>query len=126
MFSQTKTSGSENTFAHDLTDITDIRDEIAAMACDAAAWLLKRALYARTVTIKVRYHDFTTITRSHTEDATREEENIVRRAVGLLDKTDAGKTPVRLLGVSVHNLSENLFPRPENPQPSLPFDMPSL
>jgi nucleotidyltransferase/DNA polymerase involved in DNA repair len=113
-------------FAHDLTHITDIRDEIAAMARDAAAWLLKRALYARTVTIKVRYHDFTTITRSHTEDATRDEDNIVRRAVGLLDKTDAGKRPVRLLGVSVHNLSENLFTRPENPQPSLPFDMPSL
>ena len=121
-----KSSGSENTFAHDLTDITDIRDEIAAMARDAAARLLKRALYARTVTIKVRYHDFTTITRSHTEDATRDEDNIVRRAVGLLDKTDAGKRPVRLLGVSVHNLSENLFSRPDNPQASLPFDLPSL
>jgi DNA polymerase-4 len=73
-----KSSGSENTFAHDLTDIDDMRDEIAAMARDAASWLLKRALYARTVTIKVRYHDFTTITRSHTEHETRDEESIVR------------------------------------------------
>jgi DNA polymerase-4 len=121
-----KSSGSENTFAHDLTDITDIRDEIAAMARDAAAWLLKRALYARTVTIKVRYHDFTTITRSHTEEATRDEENIVRRALALLDRTDAGKRPVRLLGVSVHNLVENLATRPEDVQPSLPFEAPSL
>ena len=120
-----KSSGSENTFAHDLTDITDIRDEIAAMARDAASWLNKRALYARTVTIKVRYHDFTTITRSHTEEATRDEENVVRRAIALLDKTDAGTRPVRLLGVSVHNLSENLPARHEDPQPSLPFDMPS-
>jgi DNA polymerase-4 len=80
------------------------------------------------VTIKVRYHDFTTITRSHTEHATRDEENIVRRAIALLDKTDAGRQPVRLLGVSVHNLSENqaVRPRPENAQPSLPFDAPSL
>ena len=117
-----KSSGSENTFAHDLTDINDIRDEIAAMARDAAAWLLKRALYARTVTIKVRYHDFTTITRSHSEDGTRDEENIVRRAVALLDRTEAGRRAVRLLGVSVHNLSENPTVRPENPQPSLPFD----
>ena len=38
--------------------------------------------------------------------ATRDEENIVRRAIALLDKTDAGTRPVRLLGVSVHNLSE--------------------
>ena len=120
-----KSSGSENTFAHDLTDINDIRDEIAAMARDAAAWLIKRALYARTVTIKVRYHDFTTITRSHTEDATRDEPNIVRRAVALLDKTEAGRRPVRLLGVSVHNLSETPFAPPENPQPRLPFEMPT-
>ena len=121
-----KSSGSEHTFAHDLTDINDIRDEIAAMARDAAAWLTRRALYARTVTIKVRYHDFTTITRSHTEDPTRDEDNIVRRAVALLHRTDAGRRPVRLLGVSVHNLCENPVARPENPQPSLPFDMPSL
>jgi DNA polymerase-4 len=117
-----KSSGSENTFAHDLTDINDIRDEIAAMARDAAAWLLKRALYARTVTIKVRYHDFTTITRSHTEDATRDEENIVRRALALLDRTDAGRRPVRLLGVSVHNLTETPFLPPDDPQTRLPFE----
>jgi DNA polymerase-4 len=117
-----KSSGSENTFAHDLTDISDIRDEIAAMARDAAAWLHKRALYARTVTIKVRYEDFTTVTRSHTDDASRDEERIVRRAITLLEKTEAGRRPVRLLGVSVHNLSENLTTRPENPQRPLPFD----
>jgi DNA polymerase-4 len=121
-----KSSGSENTFAHDLTDIDDIRDEIAAMARDAAAWLIRRALYARTVTIKVRYHDFTTITRSHSEDATRDEETIVRRAVALLDRTDAGKRPVRLLGVSVHNLSETPLTRPDDPQPRLPFEAPSV
>jgi DNA polymerase-4 len=121
-----KSSGSENTFAHDLTDINDIRDEIAAMARDAAAWLLKRALYARTVTIKVRYHDFITITRSHSDEATREEDNIVRRAMALLDRTDAGRVPVRLLGVSVHNLVENLASRPEDLQPSLPFELPTL
>ena len=121
-----KSSGSENTFAHDLTDITDIRDEIGAMARDAASWLHKHALYARTVTIKVRYHDFTTITRSHTDEAARDEENVVRRAIALLDKTDAGTRPVRLLGVSVHNLSETPFTPPESPQPRLPFEAPTL
>ena len=92
------------------------------MARDAAAWLRKRALYARTVTVKVRYHDFVTITRSHTEEATRDEENIVRRAIALLERTDAGRVPVRLLGVSVHNLSDTPFVPPENPQARLPFD----
>jgi len=96
------------------------------MARDAAAWLTRRALYARTVTIKVRYHDFTTVTRSHTEEATRDEANIVRRTVALLDRTDAGRQAVRLLGVSVHNLSETPTVRPESAQPSLPFDTPRL
>ena len=103
-----KSSGSENTYEQDLTDINDIRAEIDAMAHDAAAWLERHALYARTVTIKVRYSDFTTITRSHTEPATRDAETIAHRAVALLDRTEAGQTPVRLLGVSVHNLCASL------------------
>jgi len=54
----------------------------------------------------VRYHDFTTITRSHSEAATRDEANIRLRAVAVLDKTEAGRRPIRLLGVSVHNLTD--------------------
>ena len=121
-----KSSGSENTFARDLTDINEIRSEVDAMARDAATWLGKRALYARTVTVKVRYHDFTTVTRSHTDAPTRDEERTVRRAVALLDRTDAGTRAVRLLGVSVHNLSETEAIAPENPQAKLPFDVTSL
>ena len=61
---------------------------------------------ARTVAIKVRYSDFTTLTRSHTAAPTRDEAAIMSRAVALLEKTDAGTRPVRLLGVSVHNFSD--------------------
>ncbi len=90
-----KSSGSENTFAHDLTDLErDPRARSTAMARDAAAWLVRHELYARTVTIKVRYHDFTTITRSHTRRAdARRRRASSRRAVALLDKTEAGRTP---------------------------------
>ena len=114
-----KSSGSENTFEHDLKDIDEIRREISGMACDAAAWLVRTERYARTVTIKVRYHDFTTITRSHSDAPTREEQAIVARALALVDKTEAGRRPIRLLGVSVHNLCTEQDP-PE-PQPRLPF-----
>ena len=117
-----KSSGSENTFAHDLTDLEEIRKEITEMACDAAAWLIRHELYARTVTIKVRYHDFTTITRSHTEAPTRDTDNVVHRALLLLEKTEAGARPIRLLGVSVHNLGTTLMEAPADPQPGLPFD----
>jgi DNA polymerase-4 len=100
-----KSSGSENTFAEDLTDLSDIRREIDEMARDSAAWLDRKLLCCRTVTIKVRYDDFTTITRSHSKDpATRNADDIAARAVALLERTEAGRRPVRLLGVSVHNL----------------------
>jgi DNA polymerase-4 len=115
-----KSSGSENTFERDLTDIATIRAEIAEMASQAAAWLTRRELYARTVTIKVRYDDFTTITRSHSDAATRDDDNIRSRAVALLDRTDAGRRPVRLLGVSVHNLSTGMEAA-EELQARLPF-----
>jgi len=118
-----KSSGSENTFERDLTDLPTIQEEIAEMAGQAAAWLVRRELYARTVTIKVRYNDFTTITRSQSEEATRDEQNIRRRAVALLEKTEAGRRPIRLLGVSVHNLTDGTEPEaPEEPQRRLPFE----
>jgi DNA polymerase-4 len=114
-----KSSGSESTFARDLTDIDEIRRAVAGMACDAAAWLVRQELYAGTVTIKVRYSDFTTVTRSHSDPPTRDEHDIVGRAVALLERTEAGRRPVRLLGVSVHNLcTETLTPEPQG---SLPF-----
>jgi DNA polymerase-4 len=103
---ETKSSGSENTYAQDITDLGAIRDAIAGMAADAARWLARRELLARTVTIKVRYGDFTTVTRSHTAPPTRDEPALVERAVRLVDRTEAGRRPVRLLGVSVHNLCD--------------------
>jgi len=105
---EAKSSGSENTFAEDLRDPATIRQEIAQMASHAIRWLSRRQLLARTITIKVRYSDFTTITRSHTSEPTCDESALTARAVQLLEKTDAGQRPVRLLGVSVHNFcSEN-------------------
>ena len=91
------------------------------MARDAAAWLLRRELCARTVTLKLRYSDFTTITRSHSEAPTQDGDGIERRAVALLERTAAATRPVRLLGVSAHNLG----PRDEPPPAGwLPFHAP--
>jgi DNA polymerase-4 len=57
------------------------------------------------VTIKVRYADFTTVTRSHTEEpATQEAARIAERALMLLERTEAKRRPVRLLGVGAHGL----------------------
>lgn len=100
-----KSSGSEHTFPEDLLDVERIRTEIDRIARRAAGWLERRTLGARTVTIKVRYSDFTTVTRSNTQTpADRNPESISTRALSLLERTEAGSRPVRLLGVSVHNL----------------------
>jgi DNA polymerase-4 len=99
-----KSSSSESTYPEDLTDRGRIGDEIAGMARDNALWLGRKGLVARTVTIKVRYDDFTTVTRSHSDRPTNDPDEVARRAVALLEKTDAGRRPVRLLGAGVSNL----------------------
>jgi DNA polymerase-4 len=120
---ETKSSGSEVTYPEDLTDYDIITRETAAMAAEAAAWLSRRALLARTVTVKVRFPDFVTVTRSHTSTPTRDEASIVRRSLQLLDRTEARTRLVRLLGVSVHNLvrAETALPAPQPRSGWLPF-----
>ena len=109
-----KSSSSECTYAQDLTDLDRIREEIAGMARENADWLATRDLLARTVTIKVRYGDFTTVTRSHTATPTADAAAIVGRAVALLDRTEAGRRPVRLLGAGVHGLCQQGAPPEES------------
>jgi DNA polymerase-4 len=117
-----KSSGTENTFAEDLTNLAEIRREIDEMARDGAAWLERKLLSCRTVTIKVRYDDFTTVTRSHSKDpATRNADDIAARAIALLERTEAGRRPVRLLGVSVHNLVDPADRSEDSPLPLFDF-----
>jgi DNA polymerase IV len=103
-----KSSSSENTYNEDLLALDAIRAEIERMARQTAAWLARKELLARTVTIKVRYANFTTVTRSHTAAApTRDPGEIVRRALTLLERTEAGRRPIRLLGAGVHGLAQS-------------------
>jgi DNA polymerase-4 len=100
-----KSISSEDTYPEDLVELKEMRAEIDRLARRVAAQVAKKGLHARTVTIKVRYADFTTVTRSHTEEpATQEAARIAERALMLLERTDAGKRSVRLLGVGVHGL----------------------
>ena len=116
-----KSSGSERTYAEDIVEAARVRDEVERMAGAAAEWLDERQMTARTVTLKVRYSDFTTVTRSHSAPATCDRAAIVMRALELLQKTDAGARPVRLLGVSVHNFGDTLQESP-TPSAQLPFN----
>ena len=118
---EAKSSSSETTYAYDLTDIEQMRLELDGMAREGADWLARKDLLARTVTIKVRYEDFTTVTRSDTRAPTRDADEIARRAVALLARTEAATRPVRLLGAGVHNLLQP-GEQEEDEEPVLPFD----
>lgn len=128
-FRPRKSIGTENTFAEDLHDRARIAEVIASMAQEDADWLARKNRWARTVTIKVRYSDFTTVTRSDTRlPATRDGVALGQRAVALLDRTEAGARPVRLVGVSLHGLVEHPHgsTSAEYGKPArLPFDLPS-
>lgn len=103
-----KSAGSEETYATDLSSLEEIKREIDQLARGVAEWLEKKTIKARTVTIKVRYSDFTTITRSQSSTTyTSDADEIAARAVKLLDKTEAETRAVRLLGVSAHNFDRD-------------------
>ena len=106
--------GNETTFPEDLLDLDRLQQEARSMAEDGAGWLQSHAQAARTVTLKLRYQDFQTITRSHTADQTDDPGQLAERAVQLLLRTEAGQRPVRLLGVSLSGLCA----REEASQPS--------
>jgi DNA polymerase-4 len=103
---QVKSISHEQTYPHDLHE----RDQLVADAlrmADAVAGRLRRAsLAARTITVKVRFHDFATVTRSQTlPEPVDTTPPIARAAAALLSQVDA--TPgVRLLGVGATNLCE--------------------
>jgi len=109
-----KSISAETTYPEDLERLEEMRAEVERLARRVAASLEKKDLYARAVTLKLRYSDFTTVTRSHTADRpTRQPADFAARAVALLERTDAARRPVRLLGVGAHDLSGRESPHPE-------------
>jgi len=104
---ETKSVGNEETFERDLLDTSEIKKEILALCNQVAARLRKYGLQGKTVTLKVKYHDFKQITRSLTlHQATDDQKILYETACGLLEKTKAGSNPIRLLGISVSHFDE--------------------
>jgi len=112
---EAKSIGKENTFDYDLTDFESCRDEVLDLS-GQVGWRLRREnLAGHTVTLKVKFADFHTITRSSTGDRLIAwDEEIFSLAEQMLRKINV-KPGVRLLGVSVSNLF-----RPED-EPVLGF-----
>jgi len=102
---ETKSVGHEFTFETDLVAIGDIRRELLELAGMVAKRLRRYQLQGKTITLKVKYHDFRQITRSSTiNEYIADSKRIYDEVVQLLQKTDAGEKPLRLLGISVSGL----------------------
>lgn len=96
----------EETFAVDLHDLAELRGELVRLADGVASRLRAAGVRGRTVQLKVRYGDFTTITRSRTLDApTDRATDLVAVGGELLAALPVGRG-VRLLGIGAANLTD--------------------
>lgn len=101
-----KSVSAEDTFAEDLTDRTRVQLELARLADRCVRRLREAGRSGRTVVIKVRSYDFSTLTRSETLRGPTDDPAVVREAAArLLDGVDT-TMGVRLLGVGVSGLAD--------------------
>lgn len=94
----------ENTFAADIGNLQVIRDQLCSL-CQRVCWRVRqRNVWARTITLKLRYADFETVTRSCTIAPTSAEEVVFGCTGKLFQANYDRRRRVRLLGVSLSNL----------------------
>ena len=103
---ETKSIGSEETFGDDLTDVREVRRNLLRMADSVARRCRENSLTARTITLKVRYGDFSNMTRAKTLDEPVDTAQAIMAVVDeLLPEVDVA-AGVRLAGVSARNFAE--------------------
>lgn len=100
-----KSIGSETTLFPDLTTTEDCRATLAEQAADVWAHVEKYQARGRTVTVKLRYHDYVTLTRAHSlAQPVPDLASLIRTAESLLEPLMPPARGVRLIGVTLSNL----------------------
>lgn len=107
----TKSISAEDTYPHDLADRAAMRAAVTELAERVVRRLRSSGHTGRTVTVKARGHDFTTVTRSETFGAPTDDERMVTEAaIRLLDDAvpaaTVSSTGIRLLGVGMSGLAD--------------------
>ncbi len=111
---ETKSVSCETTYSADLADLSEIRSQVEELARQTYERSVRSAFPGRCATLKVRYSDFRTVTRSRTSArAFASGDALAAAALELLDRTEAGARPVRLLGVGLHNAQQPGDPGPQ-------------
>ena len=103
-----KSISRETTFGTDTKDQSLLKATLSYLSERVGSELRQRDKQARCITLKLRYADFTTITRHHTlTQATNTDQTIFNTGFQLLDRTlSQQKQPIRLIGIGVSNLIE--------------------
>lgn len=116
-----KSVGAERTFQRDLTDEAEMQERLVPIAENVAARLHRISATGKTVTLKIKFNDFSVTTRSRTfsHDLSSADDLIAISRELLHTPTFPGR-PVRLLGISVSNLSR---PTSENAARQLTLDL---
>ena len=103
-----KSMGAQETFGRDIDDREVVLREVLKLTAKVAQRMRVAGVAGRTVTLTVRFADFTTLTRSRTmPEATDVTQDVYRTAVGLYDGLGLQRARLRLVGVRV----EGLVPR---------------
>ncbi len=101
-----KSLGKEDTFSTDILDLELLDKELSSLVEKVSQAMKRKEILGKTVTLKVKYSDFTLATRSQTlANPVCEVRDILEVARELMKLTEAGRTKIRLLGVSLGNLS---------------------
>ena len=101
-----KSVGHEETFAEDIGDPAELESVLADLSQRVAARLREQGLHARTITLKLRYGNFQTITRADTLPESTQLDTVILDAVrGLLRTHWDRRRKVRLLGVQASGLA---------------------
>lgn len=104
---EAKTISHERTFAQNLTDPDAVRTIILDLGEQVARRLRRHGRFARTVSVKIRFGDFETVTRSSTLESPTDRTGVIAgEARGLFDAWASSFRSVRLIGVGVSQLSE--------------------
>lgn len=104
---ETKSISQEVTFSKDVRDDRVLEQTIREQSIEVARQLRKNNLAGRTVKLKIRWPDFTTLTRQTTlSDPTDSEEQIARTALALMKTVRKPNQAVRLIGVGISGLGQ--------------------
>jgi DNA polymerase-4 len=101
-----KSLGAETTFPHDVRDREEALAALASLCEDVGFRLRQKGLLAKTVTVKIRYADYSTVTRSATLPRPTCTDGAVWRAARDLFLRHSGHGPWRLVGVQLSNLTD--------------------